>query len=223
MGTSSDSKPHSRAFDFTRCNSDRADCSKTSAHVGVATSLTQTHIPIPGVQSVDSPENEVQKCSPQNRIEGGPHGGCPTLDARAVAERKSVRSLLARPFYWLGLVSVVFLLIFLWSAEHVEGVSANDLVETVAERLEPRIAALRRDAIGPRAQQAFPHGYKSTNVSKFSSGSGRRRWRLSGMLGSKRQQARKPLRLPASASALGVRTFIFNLPLGSMRVWLDPD
>lgn len=63
----------------------------------------------------------------QNRIEGGPHGGCPTLDARAVAQRKSVRSLLARPFYWLGLVSVVFLLIFLWSAEHVEGVSANDL------------------------------------------------------------------------------------------------
>ncbi len=32
-GTPSDSKPHSRTFDFTRCNSARADCSKTSAHL----------------------------------------------------------------------------------------------------------------------------------------------------------------------------------------------
>ena len=45
----------------------------------------------------------------------------------AVAEREGLRSLLARPFYWLGCVAVVFLLVFLWSAEHVEGVSATDL------------------------------------------------------------------------------------------------
>ena len=30
-------------------------------------------------------------------------------------------------FYWLGYVAVVFLLIFLWSAEHVEGMSATDV------------------------------------------------------------------------------------------------
>ena len=48
------------------------------------------------------------------------------MDADAVAERGSLRSLLARPFYWLGFVAVVFLIVFLWSAEHVEGVSATD-------------------------------------------------------------------------------------------------
>ena len=49
------------------------------------------------------------------------------MDANMVAEKESLRSLLARPFYWLGCVAVVFLLIFLWSAEHVEGVSETDL------------------------------------------------------------------------------------------------
>jgi hypothetical protein len=63
----------------------------------------------------------------QNQIDDRPYGGGRTLDADAVGERESLRGLLARPFYWLGLVAVVFLLIFLWSAEHVEGVSATDL------------------------------------------------------------------------------------------------
>jgi hypothetical protein len=63
----------------------------------------------------------------QNRTDDGPYGGCRALDANTVAEKESLRSLLARPFYWLGYVAVVFLLIFLWSAEHVEGVSATDL------------------------------------------------------------------------------------------------
>jgi hypothetical protein len=48
-------------------------------------------------------------------------------DDFAIAERSTVRSLLARPFYWLGLVTVVFLVIFVWSAEHVEGSSEADL------------------------------------------------------------------------------------------------
>ncbi len=62
----------------------------------------------------------------KNGIDDGTYGGSRALDADTVAERESLRSLLARPFYWLGYVAVVFLLIFLWSAEHVEGVSATD-------------------------------------------------------------------------------------------------
>ena len=48
-------------------------------------------------------------------------------DADAVAERESVGSLLARPFYWLGYVAVAFILIFLWSAKKVERMNAADL------------------------------------------------------------------------------------------------
>ena len=53
--------------------------------------------------------------------------GCRALEADPVAERESLRTLLARPFYWLGFVAVMFLFIFLWSAERVEGASATDL------------------------------------------------------------------------------------------------
>ena len=63
----------------------------------------------------------------QNRIGDGPRSGSRALEADTVAERESLRSLLARPFYWLGYLAVVVLLIFLWSAEHVEGVSETDL------------------------------------------------------------------------------------------------
>lgn len=63
----------------------------------------------------------------QNQIDDGPYDDGRALDADAVAERESLRGLLARPFYWLGFVAVVFLLIFLWSAEHVEGVSVTDV------------------------------------------------------------------------------------------------
>ena len=62
----------------------------------------------------------------QNQIDDGQYGGGRALDANAVAERGSLRGLLARPFYWLGFVAVMFLIVFLWSAEHVEGVSATD-------------------------------------------------------------------------------------------------
>jgi hypothetical protein len=63
----------------------------------------------------------------QNQIDDGTYGGGRRLNADVVDERESLRGLLARPFYWLGFVAVVFLFIFLWSAEHVEGVSASDL------------------------------------------------------------------------------------------------
>jgi hypothetical protein len=64
----------------------------------------------------------------QNKIDHKQRGGGQRSDADAVLERESLRSLLARPFYWLGFVAVVFLLVFLWSAEQVEGVSATDKV-----------------------------------------------------------------------------------------------
>ena len=67
-----------------------------------------------------------RKVSPQNRIDDGRYGGCRAFGEDA-AERESLRSLLARPFYWLGYVAALFLLVFLWSAEHVEGVSAPDV------------------------------------------------------------------------------------------------
>ena len=63
----------------------------------------------------------------QNRIDEGPSGDYRALDIDGVAERESLRGLLARPFYWLGLVAVAVLLIVLWSAEHIEGVRATDL------------------------------------------------------------------------------------------------
>ena len=63
----------------------------------------------------------------RNRIDDGPYRGCGALDVDAVDEKESVRSLLARPFYWLGYVAVAFFFIFLWSAERVEGRSATDL------------------------------------------------------------------------------------------------
>jgi hypothetical protein len=57
-----------------------------------------------------------------------PTGSCGASDAgEEVVVRDSVRSLLARPFYWLGYLALVFLLIFLWSAEHLEGASETDL------------------------------------------------------------------------------------------------
>ena len=61
----------------------------------------------------------------QNQIDDGECSGR-AMDADAVAERESLRSLLARPFYWLGFVAFVFLFICLWSAEHVEEASAME-------------------------------------------------------------------------------------------------
>ncbi len=43
----------------------------------------------------------------QNKIDDGPYGGGRASDADAVAERESLRGLLARPFCWLGFVAVV--------------------------------------------------------------------------------------------------------------------
>ena len=60
----------------------------------------------------------------QYKIDDKQGGGGRSLNI--LVERESLRSLLARPFYWLGFVAVVLLLVFLWSAEHVEGVSATD-------------------------------------------------------------------------------------------------
>jgi hypothetical protein len=62
----------------------------------------------------------------QSQIDDGQYGGGRALDADAVAERESLRGHLAKPFYWLAFVAVMFLIVFLWSAEHVEGVSATD-------------------------------------------------------------------------------------------------
>jgi hypothetical protein len=53
-------------------------------------------------------------------------GGGRALDANAFLERESLRSLLSRPFFWLAYLAVVVLLVFLWSAEHVEGARATD-------------------------------------------------------------------------------------------------
>lgn len=61
----------------------------------------------------------------QNRIDDGVCDGWGASNADAVAERAGLRSLLARPFYWLGYLAVAFLLVFLWSAEHVEGISTG--------------------------------------------------------------------------------------------------
>ena len=63
----------------------------------------------------------------QDQIDDGLFDGCGALDADAVAERVGARSLLARPFYWLGYVALAFFLIFLWSAERVEGRNATEL------------------------------------------------------------------------------------------------
>lgn len=64
----------------------------------------------------------------QNKTHDEQSGSNRAWDADAFLERKSLRSLLARPFYWLGFLSAVLLILFLWSAEHVEGVSATDEV-----------------------------------------------------------------------------------------------
>ena len=55
----------------------------------------------------------------QNRIDEGPLAII-GIGYRWCAERESLRGLLARPFYWLGLVALPVLLIFLWSAGHIE-------------------------------------------------------------------------------------------------------
>jgi hypothetical protein len=62
----------------------------------------------------------------KNRIDDGAHSACAALDADAVAERETARSLLARPFYWLCYLALACFLIFLWSAQRVEGMSATD-------------------------------------------------------------------------------------------------
>lgn len=43
-----------------------------------------------------------------------------------LSKRKLLAVFLSGPFYWFGFVAVVVLLIFLWSGEQVEGVSAAD-------------------------------------------------------------------------------------------------
>lgn len=63
----------------------------------------------------------------QNRIDEGPYGDDRALAIDGVAERESLRGLLAKPFYWLGFIAVAVLLILLWSAEHIEGVRATEL------------------------------------------------------------------------------------------------
>ena len=51
--------------------------------------------------------------------------GHKALDTMVGSERRSVRSLLALPFYWLGWVTVLMFLFLLWSAEHVEGADSD--------------------------------------------------------------------------------------------------
>jgi len=64
----------------------------------------------------------------QNQIDDRLYGGLMEhWMQRQSPKRESARSLLARPFYWLGYVALAFFFIFLWSAERVEGRSATDL------------------------------------------------------------------------------------------------
>jgi hypothetical protein len=62
-----------------------------------------------------------------SRNDHGPTNSWEASDKCAIAKGNSVRSLLARPFYWLGWLTVVFLVIFFWSAEHIEGSREADL------------------------------------------------------------------------------------------------
>jgi hypothetical protein len=84
---------------------------------------------IGGASFVDEKAVQKTRCKvfSRNQVDDGPYAGGGGLGEDAGAEKESLRGLLARPFYWLGLIAVVFLLIFLWSAEHVEGVSATDV------------------------------------------------------------------------------------------------
>ena len=45
----------------------------------------------------------------------------------AIRQGESVRSILARPFFWLGWAIVLGALVLVWLAEHIEGTNVNDL------------------------------------------------------------------------------------------------